>query len=312
MLGDSPAFRTMLAQIRKLAALAEPIFIHGETGTGKELVAHALHEHSRMSAGPFVALNCGALPTELAESELFGHVRGSITGALRDYRGAFERASTGTLFLDEVAELPLVLQAKLLRAVETGRVRPVGAELEREASARLLLATHCDLAQMVEEGRFRADLFHRLCVLRLSVPPLRARATDLTLLAESFRAAVCARLGRTVRFSPCAFSAAQRYPWPGNIRELRNAVTRAVVLCEGHTITATELLPGEEEAPVTSHALERANTITVQRGTFRQMRREMLRTIVAEQGSLRKAARQLNVPRSTLAGWLQEPALPSK
>ncbi|MCA9716090.1 MAG: sigma-54-dependent Fis family transcriptional regulator, partial [Myxococcales bacterium] len=234
------------------------------------------------------------------ESELFGHVRGAFTGAHRDHAGAFARAGGGTLFLDEVAELPLPLQAKLLRVLETRRVSPVGAEREFEVDVRVVSATHRPLERWVRDGQFREDLFHRLSVLTINIPPLRARKGDLALLIQTFSRSISDELGRVVQLEREALDAAELFPWPGNIRELRNALLRAAALTDG-PICKRALLPRRATGPVNGDA----NTITIPRGTFTEMKRALIRHYLAEHGSIRKAARVLGVPRSTLGAWLK-------
>jgi transcriptional regulator with PAS, ATPase and Fis domain len=231
----------------------------------------------------------------LAESALFGHRRGAFTGAVGDRAGAFERAHGGTLFLDEVAELPLALQAMLLRALETRRVLPVGAEVELRIDTRLIAATHRDLESLVGDGRFREDLYHRLRVLELVLPPLRARPDDVPLLLEYFGVRASVELGRPVTFRPDAIEAACRHERPGNVRALRNAVLRAAARAAGPIDPAMLL---DDLSPV-------AAGIVVPRGDYRAMNRALLRRAVAEHGSIRRAALALGVPRSTLGAWLK-------
>ncbi len=220
------------------------VLVTGESGTGKELVARAVHEHSPRRDGPFVAVNCGALPPDLLESELFGHVRGAFTGAVRDREGRFEAASNGTLFLDEVAEIPLQLQVKLLRVLQEGTFERVGESATRQSSARIVAATNVDLARAVNEGRMRRDLFYRLRVVPIDVPPLRTRREDIEPLAQALLARVGARRGRALRLSPSAMQALLDHPWPGNVRELENALEYAVAVCREQTIH-TDNLPAE-------------------------------------------------------------------
>jgi transcriptional regulator with PAS, ATPase and Fis domain len=221
-----------------------PVLVRGETGSGKELVARAVHALSPRSKGPFRAINCAALPANLLESELFGHVRGSFTGATRDHPGFFRAADRGTLFLDEVAEMPLDLQAKLLRVLETRTVIPVGGSDPVAVDVRIVAATHQSLRRAVEQGTFRADLMYRLRVVPIFLPPLRARRGDVDLLVTHMVDALNDAGERQVtRVSPGAMAVLRRYPWPGNVRELRNALEYAFVIGEGPMLTETDLPP---------------------------------------------------------------------
>ena len=217
------------------------VLLTGESGTGKEVLARAIHAHSPRRSGPFVAVNCGALPGELLESELFGHVRGAFTGAVRERAGRFEVAAGGTLFLDEVADLPLHLQVKLLRVLQERTFERVGESQSRRTDARIIAATNVDLRRAVQEGRFREDLFYRLRVVPIEIPPLRERREDIEPLATYLLARVAARQGRALRFSPDALRALLDYAWPGNVRELENALEYAVAVCKGQTILPEDL-----------------------------------------------------------------------
>jgi DNA-binding NtrC family response regulator len=242
--GASPAMRELYRQIDRVAASDISVYVHGESGTGKELVARAIHDRSGRSGSPFIALNCAAIPESLQESELFGHERGAFTGAAQRRVGCFEQVSGGTLFLDEVAELSPGAQAKLLRVLQQRTIQRVGSSQEIEVDFRLLAATHQDLAAAVQAGRFREDLFYRIVVFELELPPLRERAGDVELLARHFVAqAGKALAGREVGISPQALEALQRYGWPGNVRELQNVCQRAAVTCEGDVILPTDLPP---------------------------------------------------------------------
>jgi transcriptional regulator with PAS, ATPase and Fis domain len=237
--------REVFAAARRAAGTAATILLLGETGTGKDVLARAIHDHSPRAGGSFVVFDCGAVTPTLIESELFGHVRGAFTGAEADRSGVFERASGGTLFLDEIGELPLPLQPKLLRALETRAVTPVGATAEIPVDVRILAATHRDLRQMVEDGRFRSDLFYRLAVLPLEIPPLRDRPEDAALLAAHFLRDLLARDGRDPAwikpYLDDAFGSLAQQPWPGNVRELRNAVERAAALADPAELARGEL-----------------------------------------------------------------------
>ena len=226
--------RRVMAQIERVAASETRICIYGETGTGKELVARTLHEKSPRAAGPFVTLNCAAVPAELIESELFGHEKGSFTGAAQRHAGKFEQAHRGTLFLDEIGDMPLTMQAKLLRVLEEGEVERIGADKPTAVDVRVVVATHRNLEQLVESGGFRRDLYHRVVVFPVELPPLRNRCEDLPALVEHFARQVSAQNGwKPVPFAPSAIDALKTYAWPGNIRELRNVVERLLLLVDG-------------------------------------------------------------------------------
>ena len=242
------AMKRVMTQIDRVAASESRVCIYGETGTGKELAARTLHEKSNRSNGPFVTLNCAAVPAELIESELFGHEKGSFTGAANRHLGKFEQAHHGTLFLDEIGDMPLAMQAKLLRVLEEGEVERVGGDKPVKVDVRVIVATHRNLEQLVSEGKFRQDLFHRVYVFPLVLPPLRERREDIPALVDHFAALVCAQNGwKTVNFKPEAIDALTHYSWPGNVRELRNVVERVMLLAVDNNVdqTAVELaLPG--------------------------------------------------------------------
>jgi transcriptional regulator with GAF, ATPase, and Fis domain len=242
LIGASPAWERVLDSIRLVAATDSPVLLLGETGTGKEEAARALHRLSSRAPGPFVAVNCSALPAALAESELFGHEKGSFTGAQALRRGRFELADGGTLFLDEIGELPPEVQPKLLRALQEGRFERVGGERAVEARVRVVAATHVDLELAVAEGRFREDLYYRLAVFPLRLPPLRERGPDILLLAEHFAARLRARSGwEELSFEAGALEALGARDWPGNVRELRNVVERAAILARGGAIGTAQV-----------------------------------------------------------------------
>ncbi len=237
-----PAMRKMFRIVEKVARTEASILVRGETGSGKELVATALHQRSRRAKGPFRAINCAAMPAQLLESELFGHARGAFTGAVRDNPGHFKLADKGTLFLDEVAELPLELQAKLLRVLETHTVMPVGARQPVTVDVRIVAATHRALRREVEAGRFRADLMYRLRVIPVFIPPLRARRGDIVLLTEKFIEAMNLHAERKIlRIAQSAKDALSRYEWPGNVRELRNVLEYAFAIGEGSALRESDL-----------------------------------------------------------------------
>ena len=240
LIGRSDTIEQLHATIVKVARSQAPVYISGESGTGKELVARLIHEQGPRAAQPFVPVNCGAIPHELIESELFGHTKGSFTGAVADKPGLFQAANGGTLFLDEVADLPLQMQVKLLRAIQEKRVRRVGAQIEEATDCRILSATHQSLTELVEAGTFRQDLYYRINVIELKVPPLRARGGDILLIAGHLLSRL-AEDGRSFELSDAACQALDTYRFPGNVRELENILERAVTLCDGAIIEPADL-----------------------------------------------------------------------
>lgn len=249
-IGTAPAIQTLRQQIAKLARSQAPVHIHGESGSGKEVVARLIHNNGARASGPFIAVNCGAIPPELMESELFGHLKGSFTGANADKPGLFQSAAGGTLFLDEVADLPLPMQVKLLRAIQEKAVRPVGASEEVRTDIRLLSATHKDLAKEVEAGRFRQDLYYRINVIGVLVPSLRERLEDLPALTSAILKRITTGDGKSAQLDPSALRALQNYTFPGNVRELENMLERALALSDGENITAEDLqFPANRAAP---------------------------------------------------------------
>lgn len=265
LLGESQAIHSLRNTVKKLARSQAPVFINGESGTGKELVARLIHELGPRADHAFVPVNCGAIPAELMESELFGHKKGSFTGATGDKDGLFQAANGGTLFLDEVADLPLHMQVKLLRAIQEKSIRPVGAQQEVHVDVRILSATHKDLGEMIADGLFREDLFYRINVIELQIPPLRERPDDIPVMVEH----ILKRVSRQFDIAPPtidreAMKALSSYPFPGNIRELENILERAITLCENDTITADDLhlpknghaSPGNATASIESVGLE--------------------------------------------------------
>ena len=255
LLGESAQLRKLRTQTRKLARSQAPVFISGESGSGKELVARMIHLQGPRSDGPFIAVNCGAIPSELMESEFFGHKKGSFTGAIESKAGLFRSADGGTLFLDEVADLPLAMQVKLLRAIQEKAVRPVGDTLEIPVDIRVLSATHKNLAELVQQGSFRQDLFYRINVIELAVPSLRERSDDIPLLANH----ILERIAREyecapAQLTPAAIERLQNYEFPGNVRELENILERAFTLCDEDQIDAIDLHLGNGVAPAGSAA----------------------------------------------------------
>jgi two-component system, NtrC family, nitrogen regulation response regulator NtrX len=293
------AMRRVMAQLERVAASETRVCILGETGTGKELVARTLHERSGRAAGPFIALNCAAVPAELIESELFGHEKGSFTGAAGRHVGKFEQAEHGTLFLDEIGDMPLHMQAKLLRVLEEGEVERVGGEKPVRVDVRVLVATHRDLAGLAKDGKFREDLFHRIYVFPLVLPSLRERREDIPALVEHFAAQVCSQNGwKPIPFSSESIQALQEYPWPGNVRELRNVVERLILLSSSGAVdleTVQLALPQGASAPV-AHADAGALAERVQEFE----RQAILAELKRANFNVASAARALHLERSHL------------
>lgn len=253
LLGDSSAILALRQTIKKLSRSQAPVFIGGESGVGKELVAKLIHEQGPRADNPFIPVNCGAIPSELLESEFFGHIKGSFTGAMKDKQGLFQAANGGTLFLDEIADLPLHMQVKLLRAIQEKAIRPIGASQEIAVDVRILSATHKDLLQLVNDSEFRQDLFYRINVIEIHVPALRERQQDISVIAQSILHRLAQQNG-VVEYciSPAAIEALLQYDFPGNVRELENILERAATLCEGSTIDVTSLqLPNSKNLPNT-------------------------------------------------------------
>jgi two-component system response regulator HydG len=300
MLGRSAAMRRLYDIVLRAAATDASVLVTGESGTGKELVARALHQRGRRAAGPFVAVNCGALPETLLESELFGHARGSFTDARAPRAGLLLRASGGTLFLDEIGEAPAGLQAKLLRALEERRARPVGGDEDRPFDVRLVCATNRDLDAEIEAGRFRSDLYYRINVIRIGAPPLRERGDDVLLLAQRFVQQLAASSGKTVK--GIAAPAAEKllaYAWPGNVRELRNCIERAVALTAFEEITVADL-----PEPIQDYRRSRLVLDLDDPGALPPLeeveRRYIVRVLEAVGGHRTRAAQVLGLDRKTL------------
>jgi two-component system response regulator HydG len=300
MLGESPAMRAVFTLIARFALSDAPVLIQGETGTGKELAARGLHDQSVRKGGPFVALNCAALPENLLESELFGHTRGAFTDAREKRQGLFLEASGGTLFLDEIAELPLALQAKLLRALQDRKIRPIGSDKEVSFDARILSATHRDLDARVDSGQFREDLYYRLNVLSLELPPLRARGSDVLVLSNAYLKQIAARSQKSVTsIAPEAARKLMSYAWPGNARELANVIERAVALAEYDEITVADL-PDKIQAFRSSDVLVAGHDPSELVTLEEVERRYILRVMEAVGGNRTRAAEILQVDRKTL------------
>ena len=319
IVGQSPLLRSAIEQSLRLARGHLPILVTGESGTGKELFARLIHDHGPHASGPFVAVNCGALSRELAESELFGHERGAFTGAGQRKQGWFEEASEGTLVLDEIGELPLDLQPKLLRVLETGRLRRVGGNGEVAVKLRVVALTLRDLRKDVSQGRFRTDLYYRLAGCELRLPALRERPTDIPVLAKHFLTEIAADLGpRTL--SPFALTALQTHLWPGNVRELRHTLRRAALLAD-HTIEVDGLgllpipaLPNTYAREPGAYAadagfpdsappfpvLSDRDVLSLRGKTFSQLQADIFRwALLRSGGSRRRAAASLGMSRST-------------
>ena len=258
LLGQSKAIERIRAMILKLARSQAPVYISGESGTGKELAARLIHEQGPRADGEFTAVNCGAIPQELMESEFFGHAKGSFTGAVADKRGLFQQAEGGTLFLDEVADLPLQMQVKLLRAIQEKKVRPVGMQKEEPVDVRIISATHKNLAELVAQGEFRQDLFYRINVIELHIPALRERREDIALLAEHMLEQIARHNGlEKISVEKEALERLSQYDFPGNVRELENILERALTLCDGNRISSDDILLPESagETPLAEQEL---------------------------------------------------------
>ena len=300
MIARSSAMARLFHLVQNLQASDTTILLTGESGTGKEVLARAIHMHSSRKSGHFVATNCAALPADLLESELFGHVRGAFTGAIRDRAGRVELASGGTLFLDEIGDMPLVLQVKLLRFLQDRTFERVGDSVTRKADVRIIAATNVDLRKAIADGRFREDLYYRLRVVPIEIPPLRARREDIEPLARYLLARVAARHGRELRFSPDAIRALLRYSWPGNVRELENAIEYAVAVGPGQTIhpedLPLEILEPTKPMPIVPHTPA--------------AEAELLRRALEEHRWQRDAtARSLGISRTTLWRKMREAGL---
>ena len=297
--------RRVMAQIERVAASETRICIYGETGTGKELVARTLHEKSPRAAGPFVTLNCAADPAELIESELFGHEKGSFTGAAQRHTGKFEQAHRGTIFLDEIGDMPLAMQAKLLRVLEEGEVERIGADKPTTVDVRVVVGTHRNLEQLVESGGFRRDLYHRVVVFPVELPPLRRRAEDLPALVEHFARQVSAQNGwKPVGFTDAAIDALKQYAWPGNIRELRNVVERLLLLA-GSVVDAEDVqraLPSTHSSAkaVSSTASPLAAVGPLAERVLTFEREEVLRELERHNRHITQTAKALGLERSHL------------
>jgi two-component system, NtrC family, nitrogen regulation response regulator NtrX len=302
MVGESHAMRQLREQVAMAAPTNGRVLIYGDNGTGKELVARTIHVLSRRRSGPFVEVNCAAIPEELIESELFGHVKGAFTGAVGDRRGKFEVADGGTIFLDEIGDMSVKTQAKVLRVLQEQVVEPVGGTAGVRVDVRVLAATNKELPAEIRAGRFREDLYFRLNVIPIFVPPLRDRKDDIPLLAEYFMAGFAREYGRrTKTLDASAVSALQEYPWPGNVRELRNVIERLVIMAPGDTIGGRDLsflegpLAPDSETVASDDA---AQGLTLQAARSRFEREFILKTLAAQNGNVSRTADVLGVERS--------------
>ena len=291
MLGSSPPVQQVFATVRKLDSADAPILILGESGTGKEVVALTIHRRSRRANGPFIPINCGAIPETLIEAELFGHERGAFTGAHAQRPGRIESAQEGTLFLDEIGELPLALQVKLLRFLQEQQIERIGGRKPIQVDTRVIAATNVDLEKAMKEGKFREDLFYRLAVVVISLPPLRDRENDVILLAEAFLKRYASEQGkRKLRFSKESVQSLQQYSWPGNIRELENRVKRAVIMSDEVRVTPADLglTVASSDAPMNL------------REAREQVEREMVTKVLRKhRGKITPAAAELGISRPT-------------
>ena len=309
LVGSDPAMRLLIDLIERVAPSSAAVTILGESGTGKELVARAIHARSPRAERPFVPVNCAAISKELIESELFGHEKGAFTGAVAAHKGAFEEADGGTLFLDEIGELPLDLQAKLLRALESGEIKRVGSSRPSHVDVRVVAATNRDLLAASRAGQFRDDLYYRLCVVPLTLPPLRNRRGDIPALAEHLLAQFSPR-GQTVRFTPAALARLEGHAWPGNVRELRNVVHRALLLRRGTAIEETDLTFDPDPSPHLREGSAGASQYVPGRKLEELLElaeRQIVESALRQFNNNReRVARELGVARSTLFKRLKD------
>ncbi|MBL7554947.1 MAG: sigma-54-dependent Fis family transcriptional regulator [Bdellovibrionaceae bacterium] len=297
IVGKSPAITSVFELIKVVAPASASVLISGESGSGKELVARALHNASPRKSKPFIAINCTAIPEHLLESELFGHVKGSFTGAIADKKGLFEEANHGTLFLDEIGDMSLQLQAKLLRVLQERTIRPVGSNTHKEIDVRIIAATHRDLKIMAKDGKFREDLFYRLNVVPIRVPPLRERIEDIPILVDAFIKKFAARNGSMVQSAtPEAMSVLMAHPWPGNVRELENVIERAIVLSPGKLIEKNVVLGSALE-----EAQQNIEQLHADRPTLEKLEERYIKLIMGEVKNKKdEAAEILGISRRTL------------
>lgn len=319
MYGRSDAMRNLFEQIKVIGRAQGPVLINGESGTGKELVAKALHAESDRADGPFLAVNCAGIPQELLESEFFGHAAGSFTGAKKARKGLLQEANGGSLLLDEIGEMPMAMQAKLLRALQDGSIRPVGQDTEEQVDVRIIAATHRDLKQKVADGSFREDLYYRLETFALSVPPLRDRQEDKEILAQQFLQQLAVAQGRHIKgFSDKALQIIRQYAFPGNVRELQNVVERAFAFCTEDWVQPEQLParllenPSATPAAKNEPALESRNDALLAGAvlpTLEQLQKRYVQMVLHEvDGNKRRAAALLGIGRRTLYRWLDDEA----
>jgi transcriptional regulator with GAF, ATPase, and Fis domain len=304
IVGSSPALKTVLSTIVKVAPTDSTVLITGETGTGKELIARAIHKRSRRAGQAFVSVNCASIPTSLIASELFGHEKGAFTGALQQRQGRFELAHSGTIFLDEIGELPAETQISLLRVLQERQFERVGGNRVVPTDVRVITATNRDLSAAIAAGMFRADLFYRLNVFPIRVPPLRERKEDIPMLVEYFVKRYAEKLGKHIRkIDKHTLELCQAYPWPGNIRELQNIIERSVILCSGDTFWVDAAWLSSHEAP----RLELSGPLTV---TLQDQEKQLIEAALTEsEGKVagpEGAAARLGIPRSTLDSKIKQ------
>ena len=314
IISSSPNMTTLISQVQRMASADGAVLITGESGTGKELVARAIHDESSRKEAPYLTVNCGGIPGELLESEFFGHTAGAFTGARNRRLGFFQQAAGGTLLLDEIGEMPVALQAKLLRVLQDGEVRPVGSDTTHRVDIRIIAATNKDLKRAVSDGTFREDLLFRLDAFHLEIPPLRERGEDILLLANQFLNSHSLRQGTTIRgFSDAALQRLLEYPFPGNVRELKNVVERAVTFCDGEIIEPghfpqklRDYSPSDTEACTATPQSQQQNSFESNGLVpLETMQRNYINYVVRQvNGNKRRAASILGITRRTLYRWL--------
>jgi two-component system, NtrC family, response regulator len=293
VIGESSAMRSVFDSIRKVATTDAPVLILGESGTGKEMAAKAIHQRSNRKSGPFIAINCGAIPETLLEAELFGHEKGAFTGAHMQRKGRIETAEGGTLFLDEIGEIPLALQVKLLRFLQEQTIERIGGRQSIQINTRVVAATNVDLKKAMATQKFREDLYYRLAVVQILLPPLRERETDVRLLAQFFLNRFSAEVNKpNLTFEAEAVKAMNRYPWPGNVRELENCVRRAAIMAEGKRVTASDLN--------LDNAVAGVNAVTLKDAREAVERQMLLQALKKHGGKIAPAAAELGLSRPTI------------